>query len=102
MPNRYVCDALSEMRKFLKHHVVKNRVSKRDEAHLLCLVEEIQTYVNRMEASLGDKWDMHSMQESRSKLSIQHRELRKEVKDLTTLRDSFLEEYEDEEDEDDE
>jgi uncharacterized protein YeeX (DUF496 family) len=66
------------------------------------LIEEIQTYVNRMETSLGDKWDMHRMQKERSELSKKRRELRKEVEELTELRDSYIEEEDDEESEDEE
>jgi len=80
MPNRYVCSALEELRTF--HDIVfqKCDVSPRDQLHLMSLTEEIQTYVNRMEASLGDNWDMLHKQEELADLKAEVRKLRKKKK----------------------
>lgn len=82
MTNRYVCSALEELRTALSLMANRFEIPERAQAHPLSLLEEIQTYVNRMESSLGDKWDMKRMQEERCALSKKRRALRAEVKDL--------------------
>ena len=93
MPNRYVCSALEELRSSLSKHFTfidvlvpeasnEEYAMVRRQLHLECLVEEIQTYVSRMEASLGDTWDMHYQQELRTELKLKRRALSKKVAKL--------------------
>lgn len=93
MPNRYVCSALEELRESLSKHFTfidllipeasENEYHMtRRQHHIKGLVEEIQTYVNRMEASLGDAWDLHHEQERKTELQKDRRELNKKVKKL--------------------
>ena len=68
-PNRTLCDALQDMRALLKH---PNRVDATDQYNALKgLVEEVQCYAHRMEASMED-------QEERSKLIKELKALKKE------------------------
>lgn len=97
MPNRYVCEALSELRTALDLQAKLFDIPERSQVHVLSLLEEIQTYVNRMEASLGDKWDMKRMQEERSNLAKERRELRQKVEDLREELAEYEEEDEEEE-----
>jgi len=99
MPNRYVCSALSEVRTILGLQGTKYEMSSRDQACIMLLIEEVQVYVNRMEDSLGDKWDMIRLQEDRCKLSKKRRALREEV---ASLEEQIAEMAEDEEDEEEE
>ena len=99
MPNRYVCSALSEVRTILKLQGTKYEMSSRDQACIMLLIEEVQVYVNRMEDSLGDKWDMIRLQEDRCKLSKKRRALREEV---ASLEEQIAEMAEDEEEEEEE
>jgi seryl-tRNA synthetase len=69
-PNRYVCNALSEMRACVAP--MGSDITRR---HLLSLIEEVQTGVNRMESALEDWSDIREGQNRRS-------ELRKELKKL--------------------
>ena len=94
MPNRYVCSALEELRTVLDLQAQRFDIPVRAQAHALSLLEEIQTYVNRMEASLGDRWDMKRMQEERSELSKERRALRAEVKALREEVELYEEENE--------
>ena len=99
MTNRYVCSALEEVRAVLVIHfkLINSLVSKqkRTEFHMDSrelfidgLVEEIQTYVNRMEASLGDSYDMAHLQEQRTKIKKQRRA---ELKKLHKLEEQVAE-----------
>ena len=97
MPNRYVCSALSELRTILELQGTKYEMSSRDQACIMLLIEEVQVYVNRMEDSLGDKWDMIRLQEDRCKLSKKRRQLREEV---ARLQEEIADMTEDEEEED--
>lgn len=86
-PNRYVCSVLDEMRKQLKtlegvnedilvlHYV---RITK-------LMIEEAQTMVNRMEASLEDYGDIKGMLKERDSLY-------KEIKKLKEERNKLKEE----------
>lgn len=65
-PNRTLCDCLQEMRNVMSNLSVHNK--KRTKAVMATLIEEVQTYANRMEAGLEDWQDM--------------RELHKQKKDL--------------------
>lgn len=66
MPNRTVCQVLSEMRECTK---------TQNYSYLLGLIEEVQTMVNRMEAGLYDKSDF--------KYDLRtHKKLKKEIKKM--------------------
>jgi predicted RNase H-like nuclease (RuvC/YqgF family) len=67
--NRTLCDTLSEMRKC--HEA-------RHYGYLVGLIEEAQTYANRMEAALMDKHDIERMHESIKELKVEIKELRVE------------------------
>ena len=73
MPNRYVCSILDEMREAYKvrHYTM-----------LPGLFEEAQTAVNRMEASLGDKYDINRLKEERSELKEEVKKLQAKVDKL--------------------
>ena len=93
MTNRYVCSALEELRTQLEKHFTfvdvlvpeasneEYHMSRR-QLHIEGLIEEIQTYVNRMEASLGDKWDMHWDQDRRTKVKKSRRAAEKKLDKL--------------------
>ena len=72
-PNRTVCEALREMRELNK---------TRNFAPLLGLIEEVQSMVNRMEASLLDQGDL---QHARKSLRKVRRELEKKSEELEEL-----------------
>lgn len=72
-PNRTLCDVLAEMRKC---HETRNF------APLLGLIEEAQTFGNRMEAGLGDKRDLLQINEELSELRGKRKELKRKVEAL--------------------
>lgn len=65
-PNRTLCSVLEEMRQALKNKHLR---------HLPGLIEEAQTYANRMEAALEDWRDVRIYTERKGKL-------KKKIKDL--------------------
>ena len=78
--NRYVCTVLEESRESLDRlNWFTLPVVKR---HLLALVEEIQTMVNRMEAALYDKMDYEKVRELCKKTEVKLEELTEEKKNL--------------------
>ena len=76
MPNRTVCDVLSEMRKCS---------DTGNYSYLPGLIEEVQSLANRMEAALYDKSDLEYY---KKKL----RTLKKEVKELEAKKEELDEE----------
>lgn len=72
-PNRTVCSVLEEMRKANE---------TRNYSILLSLIEEVQTLVNRMEASLYDIKDMEHMLKEKSKLKKKLKALEAKVEKL--------------------
>ena len=74
MPNRFVCDVLTEMREMVK-------TMRFDRAN--GLIEEAQTMVNKMESALEDYSDMGWNEEK-------HGKLRKELR-MMKLREQVLE-----------
>jgi len=58
-PRRYVCEVLNELR--ISVHRMGFLTVPISRRHLNALVEEVQTLVNRMEASLHDKDDLDSV-----------------------------------------
>jgi hypothetical protein len=71
--NRYICDVLKEMRTCYETH---------NYALLPSLIEECQTLANRMEAAIHDVEDIKTMQEDRSKLKKEIRELEAKAEEL--------------------
>ncbi len=76
-PNRLMCDCLEECRKLLK-------ANNPNSIHRCMpgLIEEIQTYGNRMEAALSDQSDIKRAHEEIKKL-------KKEIKTLEAKRDEL-------------
>jgi len=112
MTNRYVCSALEELRTSLTKHFTfidllipegkdEEYMMARRQHHIEGLVEEIQTYVNRMEAGLGDKWDLHWEQDKKKKIKEQRRRAQKKL-DKLEAKIKELEERLGEDEEDDE
>lgn len=56
LKNRTYCDCLMEIRDFLPH----TKLTEKDTHVIMSLVEELQTYGNRMEAAIYDTKDMMS------------------------------------------
>ena len=73
--NRTWCEVLEEMRKADK---------TRNYSYLQGLIEELQTYGNRMESGLSDMKDLREGQEKRNELKKEIRELEKKKKLLTS------------------
>lgn len=73
MPNRFVCDVLSEMRECVKT-LRFDRFSG--------LIEEAQTMVNRMEAALHDQNDLNWARDELHDLKKKKKKLKEEVKEL--------------------
>jgi len=71
--NRTFCDVLDEIRKL---------DSTKNYSSLLSLIEELQTYGNRMEGALQDSSDIKSMHAMK-------KELKKEIKELELDRDAL-------------
>jgi len=74
--NRTLCDVLEEMRK---------ATTTLNFGHLAGLIEEAQTFSNRMEAALADRQDEKQMHEKLKALN-------NEVKTLEARRDALVEE----------
>lgn len=103
MPNRYVCSALEELRVCLDRHftyidLLVETESKEEyaltkqQAFFDTLIEEVQTYVNRMEAGLGDKWSQKAEFEKLADLKRERRILEKKVKILREELEDLKEE----------
>ena len=71
--NRTFCDVLAELRKC---HETRNY------AIMLSLLEELQTYGNRMEAHLEDKRDFKSLHQDIKTLKKERKKLLEEVDGL--------------------
>jgi len=70
VPNRTCCDVLHEMKKTIEY--LYDAQQKR---HLGSLIEELQTYVNRMESALSDIYDIRELHKERVKLKDEVEEL---------------------------
>lgn len=79
-PNRYVCSALEEMRRQLKHLDENNLEKYRSLTKMM--IEEVQSLVNRMEAAIGDWSDYEEMLEKK-------RNLKREIKKLKSIKDQL-------------
>lgn len=82
--NRTMCDVLDEMRKSLELVDNSDICLKRHKAYMGHLIEEMQTYGNRMEAALSDVHDLKEIYKTRKKL-------KKEIKRLVEQRDKIKE-----------
>ena len=76
--NRAVCSVLQEMRDYLD--VLKIKDTQRD--FFKTLIEEAQTYVNRMEAAIYDHKDVLALFEDYSKLTAAIRKKKSELRKL--------------------
>lgn len=72
-PNRTICSALNEIRACFKTH---------NYAPIKSLVEEVQVMANRMEAALYNQKDIMEMEEYRSQLKKECKELEAKKKEL--------------------
>lgn len=109
MTNRYVCSALTELRESLEKYFQLENEMPADERNQFSmtsrqqfidsLVEEIQTYVNRMEAGLSDKWDLHYEQDRKKKIKEQRRSAQKKLEKLEAKIAKLKEETGEEDDE---
>lgn len=81
-PNRTLCDVLEEMRKCHE---------SRNYAYLLSLIEEVQTFGNRMEAALSNQKDFTQMDEALHKLKKQYKPLRDEILKLRDEKEELEE-----------
>lgn len=79
-PNRYVCEVLEEMRKVVKVLSVFNMW--RYKPAMAMLIEEAQTLVNRMEASMHDWTDIRRAHDEIKKLKKEIKELEEKKKAL--------------------
>ena len=85
--NRYVCSVLSEMRDYLGH--CKNaKFTERKYDLMMTLIEESQTYVNRMEAAIYDHGDVLDKFKTYKKLTAA---IRKKEAELRRLEESAKE-----------
>lgn len=78
--NRYVCVVLEEQREQLKHLTHLNLYKFKQIQAMM--IEEVQTLVNRMEASLGDYNDYQRMLLKRRKLKAQIKRLEEKKSSL--------------------
>lgn len=76
-PNRLVCSALEEMRKQVKN--INIFTYHRNKAMLNSLIEEVQTYVNRMESALEYKSDIEELHKKRKKLRDEVKKLKEQL-----------------------
>ena len=72
-PNRTFCAVLEEMRASYDTYNFSNIKS---------LIEELQTYGNRMEAGLYDKKDLEKLQDEKSKARKELKKLESKIKTL--------------------
>lgn len=73
MPNRTLCDVLSDMRKCFK---------TLNFSQLNSLIEEAQILGNRMEAALWDQKDVTQLQKEKSELKSEVHNLQQQVQKL--------------------
>jgi len=98
MPNRYVCSALKELRSLVKVYdddykqslsegLLFVMVDPSSLRHLKALTEEIQTHVNRMEASLQDRKDLEYWYERKKELKAECKKLKAKKEALESKKD---------------
>lgn len=79
MPNRTVCDVLSEMRTCYE---------TRNFSPIMGLIEEVQSMANKMEAALYDKHDLGRARKEYKKLDKKVKKLEKKAKKLDPKSES--------------
>ena len=72
MPNRYLCDVLGEMRECVK---------TLNFSYLLGLIEEAQTFANRMESKLYEIKDFERLHEEINALQKKKKKLEEELEE---------------------
>lgn len=80
-PNRTLCACLEEMRS-----AVKCLESSGTTRHVSSLIEEIQTYANRMEGALEDKADIRSAHDRKGKLKRDIKKIEGELEQLKNTK----------------
>jgi len=78
--NRTYCDVLEEMRKCYE---------TRNFSSFMGLIEELQTYGNRMEAALGDGNDVQEINEEKHKVKKEYKALVKELEEMIKVIDEL-------------
>ena len=79
-PNRTLCDVLEEMRKCYE---------TRNFCSMLGLIEEAQSFGNRMEAGLGDKHDVKEWTKNRAELKKDIKKLKAEIEALENKKEEI-------------
>lgn len=74
--NRYICNVLDEMRKLSKSAMPKQS----NYEVMLSLIEEAQVMANRMEAALGDLYDLEQLHQNIKDKEEELKDLEKQVK----------------------
>lgn len=91
-PNRTLCECLDELRALLK----RSQEDKYARNTLLSLVEEIQVYANRMEASMSDAKDVRRLHAKKKKLEKKIKALEEKLgndsDDRLSIREMLTEE----------
>lgn len=77
--HRYVCEVLTEMRTYIK---TLSDVTSRNKNYMTSLVEEAQTYVNRMEAALYYHDDIDRLHDMLKVLEEDKKKIKGEVDKL--------------------
>lgn len=78
MPNRTLCQVLTELREMHK---------TRNYSYMMGLLEEIQTMANRMEAALWDQHEIKDLREEIKKLEETLKKLKEEKEQLKNGKD---------------
>lgn len=79
-PNRLVCSVLDEMKNSVRH-LCPQRIDHHKK-YLNSCIEEIQTYVNRMEGGLEDLRDIREAHEEKRRLARELKALQAEIDEL--------------------
>ena len=101
MTNRYVCNAIGEMRELIAtlSNLAKDSQGINSQIDNMFLInrlkylsvhlEELQVYVNRMESGLEDKWSLHEYQKKVSKYKKEFRSLKEDIKILEERKEQL-------------
>ena len=88
LSNRTYCDCLIEMRDYLNVLQEGNqKFTNKNKWYLICLVEELQTYGNRMESAIYDYKEILRTYRTYKKLKVA---VRKKKGQLTELEDKII------------
>ena len=89
-PNRYMCEALDEMRALLKNLSIFNHY--RYKKVMAMIIEEVQAMGNKMEGALSDKDDISRYEDERRDLKLKVKKLKRQVKNLEFAREELEDE----------